>query len=404
MVQVSPTPVLRQSRSDAALYLLATGSFAVGTGAFIIAAVLPDIATDLAVEPGTAGQLVVAYSFAYAVSAPVFTTLTRRLNKRWLLLFSMSVFTAGNAIAAFAETFGSLLAARILVAAVAGLYVPNANAVAGALVPLERRGRALAIVSGGLSVAIAIGVPVGAFVSAKLGWRFTFAGVAITSCVATIGLMIWLPREIGVRLPSTSLGGLWSTLARHETLLTLGVTAFWAMGGYVVYPYIALVFRAGIGMESSQVGAILFLYGIAACVGLVVGGRGTDRFGAGRVVLFALPIIAFALSGLSIAPHFFSGTITPLCMLASVFVWALCGWAFFPAQQARLIGLAGVSAAPLILSLNTAFQYIGYSIGASLGSVVLARATALDLGWVGGLAILVAVIIDWCGRPSPSKN
>jgi predicted MFS family arabinose efflux permease len=85
--------------------------------------------------------------------------------------------------------------------------------------------------------------------------------------------MIWLPREIGVRLPSTSLGGLWSTLARHETLLTLGVTAFWAMGGYVVYPYIALVFRAGIGMESSQVGAILFLYGIAACVGLVVGER-----------------------------------------------------------------------------------------------------------------------------------
>jgi predicted MFS family arabinose efflux permease len=123
--------------------------------------------------------------------------------------------------------------------------------------------------------------------------------------------MIWLPREIGFRPPSTSLGGLWST----ETLLTLAVTAFWAMGGYVVYPYIALVFRAGIGMESSQVGAILFLYGIAACVGLVVGGRGTDRFGAGRVVLLALPIIAFALSGLSIAPRYFSETATLLCML-----------------------------------------------------------------------------------------
>jgi predicted MFS family arabinose efflux permease len=259
-------------------------------------------------------------------------------------------------------------------------------------------------VSSGLSIALVIGIPVGAFVGAKVGWRFTFAGVALISCVVTIGLTIWLPREIGVRLPSPSLGGLWSTVAQPKTLLTLAVTMFWAMGGYVVYPYMALVFQSGIGMESSQVGAILFLYGIAACVGLFVGGRGTDRFGASRVVLFALPIVAFALGGLSISPHYFCGATTLLCMLASVFVWPLCGFAFYPAQQARLIGLAGLGAAPQIFSLNTAFQYIGYSAGASLGTVVLAHATALDLGWVGGLAMFVAVIIDWCARPIPSKN
>ena len=85
----------------------------------------------------------------------------------------------------------------------AGLYVPNANALAGALVPASQRGRALAIVNGDISLAVAIGVPIGAFVGPHLGWRATFVGVASISAVALAVLTIKLPRDIAGSPPAS---------------------------------------------------------------------------------------------------------------------------------------------------------------------------------------------------------
>src|SRR6478735_829064 len=114
----------------APLYWLALGTFAVGTEGFMIAALLPGIAGDL------------------AVSLPLLTALTGNVNRRKLLILSMAAFAGANIIAAVAPGYWFLLGARILLALSAGLYVPSANALPGVLVPPERRGRALAIVGG----------------------------------------------------------------------------------------------------------------------------------------------------------------------------------------------------------------------------------------------------------------
>src|SRR5580704_18252138 len=98
------------------------------------------------------------------------------------------------------------MGARVLLAISAGLYVPNANALAGTLVHPSRRGRALAIVNGGITVAVALGVPAGAFVGAHLGWRSTFVGVAALSVAALVVLAARLPRRI-TGSAGASLGG-----------------------------------------------------------------------------------------------------------------------------------------------------------------------------------------------------
>ena len=96
------------------------------------------------------------------------------------------------------------MAARILLAVAAGLYVPNANALAGALVAPSRRGTALSIVTGGTSVAVALGVPLGALVGDRFGWRLNFAAVGALALIATAGLLSGLPRDIADRLPVAS--------------------------------------------------------------------------------------------------------------------------------------------------------------------------------------------------------
>src|SRR5258708_11323334 len=156
------------------LACLALGTFAVGTEGFMIAAVLPSVATGLSVSVQMAGQLVTVFTLIYAVSSPILTALTGHVPRRTLLLLSMAVFALGNIAAASASGYWSLLLARAVIALAAGLYAPNANALPGALLPEDHPGRALAIVNGGFSVAVPLGVPLGAPVGRPSGRRVHF--------------------------------------------------------------------------------------------------------------------------------------------------------------------------------------------------------------------------------------
>ena len=120
-------------------------------------------------------------------------------------MISLLVFTPANITASDAQNYSELMAARILLAAAAGLYVPGANALADAIAGPERRATALAIVSGGISIAVAFGVPLAALVGDRLGWRMAFAGVAALSAAATAGLLFGLPRTIGAGLSTATL-------------------------------------------------------------------------------------------------------------------------------------------------------------------------------------------------------
>src|SRR2546426_2060408 len=109
----------------APLYWLALGTFAVGAEGFMIAGILPSIAADLSVSVSVAGQLVAAFAFAYAISSPVLTALSGSINRRRLLIISMSAFTLANLLAWSATGYCSLMGARILLAFAAGVYVPS---------------------------------------------------------------------------------------------------------------------------------------------------------------------------------------------------------------------------------------------------------------------------------------
>jgi predicted MFS family arabinose efflux permease len=124
------------------LYWLALGAFAVGTEGFMIAAILPRIAANLSVSLQAVGQLVIVFTLTYAVSSPLLTALTGGADRRKLLVLSMASFALANFVAAAAPSYWFLVMARVLIAISAGLYVPNANALAGALVTSEGRGRA----------------------------------------------------------------------------------------------------------------------------------------------------------------------------------------------------------------------------------------------------------------------
>ncbi len=377
----------------ASIFPLALGTFAIGTEGFMIAPLLPTVAADLGVSVPTAGHLVTAFAFAFALSSPVLTVLTGSVDRRRLLISSMIAFALANVMACVSEGYWGVMSARLLLALAAGLYVPNANALAGALVSPDKRGRALAIVNGGTTMAIAFGLPLAALIGHRFGWRMTFAAVAIFSFAATAGLFLGLSRDVGHKLPIASLQERAAVARRPSVLLALLVTTIWAMGAYVVLTYIAPYLTATTGLEASGIGAIVFLWGIAAAIGVFSGGYLSDRFGSLTVMIPALLLLALAFATLSASAYFLDQSHAIVPVVGAIVIWGFAAWGFFPAQQARLIAIGGLQVAPIVLSLNASFMFIGFSAGAALGSAVLASSSVANLGWVGASAEVMAVLL-----------
>jgi predicted MFS family arabinose efflux permease len=336
----------------------------------------------------------------------VLTAIAGDIDRRRLLIASMLAFAAANFVAWSASNYTALLVARILLAIAAGLYVPNANALASAIVEPSRRGTALAIVTGGISVAVALGVPVGALVGDRFGWRLNFAAVGAMALIATVGLLSGLPRDIAVRLPVASLRERLDVARQPALLLALLSTMLWATGAYAVYTYLASFLARAAGISGSAVSAVLFMWGVAAVIGLRLGGRLTDRFGHLPVIVTSLSLLALAFLSLSLSAVLLPPAAARAPILLAIALWGISAWSFFPAQQAQLISIAGVKVAPVVLSLNASFQFLGFSTGAALGSLTLANASPLALGWVGASCVFAALSLVLAGSrrarcPSP---
>jgi predicted MFS family arabinose efflux permease len=305
----------------------------------------------------------------------------------------MVVFTLGN-IAAWASTdYSQVMGARILLALAAGLYSPNASALAGTLVPPEKRGRALSIVNGGLTIAIVLGLPLGAMIGDRLGWRTTFLGVGVLAAMATAGLIFGLHRGVGDRMPVATLHERIEVARRPAVLLALLVTTAWAVGAYTVWTYIAPYLTATAGLDGPQISGVVFLWGVAAAIGIFGGGHLNDKIGSRYVILPALSFLALAFVTLSLSARLLSQTQALVPVLVAIVVWGLTAWGFYPAQQARLIGIGGHKVAPVVLSLNMTFMFAGFSAGAALGSVVLAHGSVANLGWAGASFEIVALLL-----------
>jgi len=393
-------------RSMGRLYWLALGTFAIGTEGFMIAPLLPDLSRDLSVSIASAGQLVTVFALTYALSSPLLTAVTGEIDRRRLLIASMLAFAAANFVAWSAHTHTDLLAARILLAIAAGLYVPNANALGSAIVDVSRRGTALSIVTGGSSVAVALGVPLGALIGDRFGWRVNFAAIGALALIATAGLWAGLPRDIAGRLPVANLRERLDVVRQPAVLVALLSTMLWATGAFTVYTYLALFLARAAGLTGSFVSLVLFTWGVAAVIGLRLGGRLTDRFGYFPVIVTSLSALALAFLSLSASAAMLPPPAARAPILLAIVLWGVSGWSFWPAQQARLISIAGMKVAPVALSLNASFQFLGFSSGAALGSLTLANASPLALGWVGAVCVAAALSLTAVTRrrarcPSP---
>lgn len=363
----------------------------------MIAGLLPALARDLNVGLSAAGQLVTAFSLAYAVGAPVMAVLTARLERRRLLALAIAGFSIANLLAALAPNYAGLLAARLLLALSAASFMPAASGYAAASGGLERRGRALSMVTNGLSLAIVAGVPLGVLVGQRFGWRATFLAVGGLAALSLVGILFGVPKQVpGI---TASLGERLALTRRPDILAVLATSVLTVAGTFTVYTYLSVFLADVAGIGPQGLALVLLGFGVASAVGTQLGGTAADYWGARYTVIVGcgLTLLAYLVLSLGAA---LGPAQALLALLPAILLWGLASWGLITAQQARLVALAPTLAA-VSLSLNSSAIYLGSAMGAAVGALVIADGAVGRLGWVAAgfsLAALLTVLASTAAR------
>ena len=368
-----------ESRLPLRVYLLAIGTFAIGTDGFVIAGVLGDIAKETDVSVAAAGQLVTIFAWVYAVSSPITAAAFARIPRRQMLYGALVVFTLGNVIAALSPNYVMLAVGRVVSAIGAAAYTPNASIAAASMAPAKVRGRSLAVVLGGLTIANIVGVPIGTYLGNRTDYHGVFWLVTGLGVVAMLSLLtlpaIPTPPPVSLR---TRLG----FLRTPGVATTLAVTLFGFIAGFTFYTYVGELSVDMLHTSTTTTTLIFLTFGVAGAIGNVLGGRLTDRWGAYQT--------AFASFGtfwifLALAPWAFQSLPGAFAVM---FCWGVLGWVMVTPQQHRLISLQP-PAAPLLLSLNASAMYLGIGSGGLIGGAVIRYS---EVRWVPLAAAAAGVV------------
>jgi predicted MFS family arabinose efflux permease len=382
---------------DTRLIWLALGTFAVGVEGFVIATLLPAIAADSGVSITQAGYLVFAYAIAYAVGAPVLSALTGRFDRRPLLAVVALVFAAGALLAALSQGYVMLLAARVIIAASAGLYAATAQAAAVTLAPAERRARAVATVVAGTTMAVALGAPIGAFLSGFAGWRGTYFAIAAVGVLTSAAIYAMLPS--GIAGDRRGLGERLSVLSVPGLLPALLTILLYMAGPFAAFVYLGPVTTKLMGLDAGLLPFVMLAYGLGAAMGNPLGGQLSDRLGAQTTVTLAAVLNILFLLLLGAIPMLPQAAIAPI-YFGFMVLWGIAGWMFVPGQVSRVVALSPTSA-PLALSLNASFLYLGTALGALAGGFVLEHIGIAELGLVAAIFPALALGVILMSRPKP---
>jgi predicted MFS family arabinose efflux permease len=373
------------------IHLIALGAFALGMASYVTAGLIPMIEASFAVSVAVAAQLVTAFTLAYGLGSPLLVALTPAHRQRAGLLLALAGFVIANAASTLAESFAVLLAWRAIAGIGAGVYLAMGIAASTALSTEQHRGKAIAIIMGGMASGVVLGVPLGLLTAERLGWQAALWLVTLLGAVALLGLLLRLPA-----LPADSATTLRKKLAilgNGHVLIILLVSLLAAIASLGMYTFIAVLLADPAYGAVRSVTPYLWVWGIGGVLGSFLIGPLVDRI-KGPLLTFAIMLIlAVSLFVLPLA----AALGTWLVMLP-IALWGSVGWALQVPQNNELI-LARETQGDgnLAIALNESALYLGSAIGAAAGGFVLLLQTptwilAASAGGVAALGALLQIV------------
>lgn len=370
---------------------LAVAAFVAGTDNYVIAGVLPDIASSFNISDAVTGQLITVFSITYAVTALIMAVWTSRFPRRPVVLIAMSVFIVANIGATAAPDYAVLMAFRVLAALAAATVMPSAFTITVGLAPRAQMGRYLGMVMFGQALALVAGVPIGVWIGSTFGWRSTLLFVACLAALVLVSLIVWLPGlDVIQRL---SLRTRLAPLANRAVVLGLIGLIVGSTGNFMTVTYIAPITHYLAGSTAGTLSLLLSVMGVASALGAIRGGKISDRWGPGKTIVASLVCQVAVTAVFGFCGLLGVGKVPIVVVGVLLTGWGIFGGALGPPLQARLLMLAG-SAGNEVVALNSAGVFVGIALSGAFGGAILAASNPDGVLWAAaGFGALAAVIM-----------
>lgn len=361
---------------------ITVAAFIFSSSEFMPVALLTDIARSFAVTDAQAGMIISVYAWVVMILSLPLMILASRIEFKRLLLLVMAVFALGQFLSSIAASFSILMASRIVVACAHAIFWSIAPPLAVRVVSEDHRHMAMGIVVMGESVALIAGLPIGRVIGLVLGWRMTFAIVAIISVLILIYLWRVLPT-----LPASQP----FTLKKNPTLLGTkqlrGIYVFIALiasAYYLCYSYIEPFLLQSVGFNEIEVTLVIAGFGLTGVVGSMLFSKFYVRIRLKFLTVCIASLVA-ALFLLSLLQAFGIGVIV-MCLILGMDCAALN-----VALQSEIIRYAQLDDQAVATSIYSGVFNFGIGSGSAVGGVVVTSLGISSIGLVAGLVGLAAL-------------
>ncbi len=365
-----------------ALLILTSAAFTAVTTELLPSGLLPEISRDLGVEESAVGSLTAAYAAVIVFTAlPLSRLLGGRIPRKALLVATMLAFALSNVLLAVSPHLGLAIAARLLGGVAHGMLWVTIAPYVARIVPGLSVGKAMAIVFGGNSIALAAGAPLGTLLGSVMTWRGSFLVLAGVGMVLAL-LAVWI-------LPAAQDGSCNTTPSLLGALKVPGVIAVataWPLlllGHFTLFTYIAPFLHA-VGLPDTFTGIFLSLVGLASLVGIWIAGLTADSYPR-RSLLWTVAVLVGVFGLLPLL----GGTWAGLVLFT---LWGAAFGSIGIYNQAAILR-AGGEHKDAANALTVVTIQLAIAIGAGYGALALSTATALFVPLAAAVPTAVALVI-----------
>ncbi len=380
---------------DKRIYFLMIIAFIIGMVELIISGILDLIAEDLQVSLGQVGLLITVFAVIFAVASPILLVVTAKIERKRLTLVCLYIFLIGCIVTVFAPSFSILFLGRIILALSGALLIILCLVMAPSLVGEQYKGRAIGIVSMGVSASLVLGVPIGLIMGDSFGWRAPFVLITVLTALSIIGVHLFMGRiEPKPQIPLRQ-----QLTAFKNQKITLGLTTtFLYMTGHtVMYAYFKPYLEATTDFNATWISVIYFIFGFAAVCGGGLGGVLADIIGSRKTMVISLVVFSALFFVFPYTTNF-----NPV-FFTILIIWGILSWAISPAMQSYLIEIAPESS-EIQQSLNNSSLHLGVAVGSVIGAGIVDTLSITVNPFAAGIFIILSLITVVKSVRSKQKN
>ncbi len=268
---------------------------------FMILSPLGDILMkSLNISTKQFGSVVSAYAFSAGISGFLAAGFADKFDRKKLLLFFYVGFIAGTIYCGLANTYESLLAARILTGIFGGVIGSVSMAIITDIFSLQQRGRVMSFVQMAFAGSQILGIPIGLWLADKFNWHATFFMVVVLAIVIGIAIVFKLrplTEHLKLQSKNNALQHLWGTIKKRDYRIGYLATAMLSMGGFMLMPFTSAFIVNNVHISQSDLPIIFLFTGISSIIIMPIIGVLTDKidksklFTVGSVVACVMIVI-----------------------------------------------------------------------------------------------------------------